>query len=552
MKSIYINLIVVVLIVLTIQGCSKTTQHAEPNAKHVIVIGVDGLSPNGILNARAPVMNSMTENGAWAYHTRSVMPSSSGANWGSMLMGAGPEQHGIISNNWRADNLILPPIVVRDDNKFPSIFGIIRDQLPDAELGAILHWNPISNYIEEGVTSYMALPKSERETTDLSVEYIKNEKPLFTFIHLDHVDGAGHGFGHGTQEYYSAVSRADSLIGEIIQATKDAGIFEETVFIISSDHGGLGTGHGGNTLAEMEIPFIVYGKNVKKNHAISIPVFGYDVPATALFALGIEQPYEWIARPIRSVFEGNEQPKLHYKMNTFLSPPIITPMGEGAPNPYGGLFVGENPEVSIQNVLDRGDIRFTIDGSAPTPASMIYENPFIVSSNTVVQARIFNQQLPISETTSAYFRVVDNPDQLGIRYKTYMVGEIDSLPDFSQLTPEADGISLEISSNNLNLPRESFVAAVFDGQLQIPTDGTYTFYLASDDGSKMYINDKLVIDNDGDHGVVLKSDTVDLTSGTHKIRVEWFNLGGGYWLGTMIEGPGIPKQIIPPSMLKLQ
>jgi hypothetical protein len=551
MKSTYRHLTFAVLILLTIQGCNKTSQHAEPNAKHVIVIGVDGLSPNGILNAHAPVMNSMTENGAWAYHTRSVMPSSSGANWGSMLMGAGPEQHGIISNDWRTDNLVLPPIVVRDDNKFPTIFGIIRDQLPDAELGAILHWNPISNYIEEGVTSYMALPKSERETTDLSVEYIKNEKPLFTFIHLDHVDGAGHGFGHGTQEYYLAVSRADSLIGEIIQATKDAGIFEETVFIVSSDHGGLGTGHGGNTLAEMEIPFIVYGKNVKKNHAISIPVFGYDVPATALFALGIEQPYEWIARPIRSVFEGNEQPKLHYKMNTFLSAPIITPMGEGAPNPYGGLFVGEYPEVSIQNVSDRGDIRYTVDGSAPTPASMIYENPFIVSSNTVVKARIFDQQLPISETVSAYFRVVDNPDQLGIRYETYLVGEIDSLPDFSQLTPESDGISLEISSNNLNLPRESFVAAVFEGQIQIPNDGTYTFYLASDDGSKMYINDKLVINNDGDHGVVLKSDTVDLTSGSHKIRVEWFNLGGGYWLGTMIEGPGIPKQIIPPSMLQL-
>src|SRR5690606_10029021 len=158
---------------------------------------------------------------AWAYHTRSVMPSSSGANWGSMLMGAGPEQHGIISNDWRTDNLVLPPIVVRDDNKFPTIFGIIRDQRPDAELGAILHWNPISNFIEEGVTSYIALPKNERETTDLAIVYINDKKPLFTFIHLDHVDGAGHGYGHGSQEYYLAVSRADSLIGEIIQATKD-------------------------------------------------------------------------------------------------------------------------------------------------------------------------------------------------------------------------------------------------------------------------------------------------------------------------------------------
>lgn len=552
MKSSLTYTILALITVITVHGCSQNNTYSEPKAKHVIVIGVDGLSPNGILNAQAPILNNMAENGAWAYHTRSVMPSSSGANWSSMVMGAGPEQHGVISNSWRTDNLVLPPIVVRDDNKFPSIFGVIRDELPNAEIGAILHWNPISNYIEDGVTSYMALPKTERETTDLAIEYIINSKPLFTFIHLDHVDGAGHGFGHGTAEYYHAVSRADSLIGEIIQATKDAGIYNETVFIVSSDHGGLGTGHGGNTLAEMEIPFIVYGKNVKKNHSISIPVNVYDVPATALFALGIEQPYEWTARPIRSAFVGNDQPALKYRMNTFQSPPVISPSLEGPPNPSGGLFINENPEISITNVSGRGDIRFTVDGSAPTANSMKYEHPFVITTNTVVQARLFEQQQPLSETVSAYYRIIDEPGQHGIRYKTYTVSEdIDRLPDFGQLTPLSDGISLEISSNNLRLPRETYVAAVFDGRIQIPNDGNYTFYLASDDGSKLYINDQLVIDNDGDHGVVLKTGTVQLTSGVQNIRVEWFNLGGGYWLGAMIEGPGVPKQIIPTSMLLL-
>jgi len=552
MKFIKVSTFIAVLAVFLFQGCTLSEQHSTPHAKHVIVIGVDGLSPNGILNAHAPIMDSMTENGSWAYHTRAVMPSSSGANWGSMLMGAGPEQHGIISNDWRTDNLVLPPIVVRDDNKFPTIFAVVRDANPEAELGAILHWNPISNFIEEGVTSYMALPKSERETTDLAVEYITSKKPMFTFIHLDHVDGAGHGAGHGSPEYYLAVSRADSLIGEIVEATKVAGIYEETVFIISSDHGGLGTGHGGNTLAEMEIPFIVFGKNVKRGHAITIPVYGYDVPATALFALGIDQPYEWISRPIRSAFNGNEEPKLHYRMNTFMSPPIINPMGEGAPNPYGGLFINEKPEVSIQNVAGRGEVRYTLDGSAPTASSPIYENPFVITSNTVVQARTFDRQLPISETVSAYFRIVDDTSNIGINYQSYLIGEVDSLPDFSRLKPVYSGVSLEISSNNIDLPQDTYVATVFDGHISIPTDGNYTLYLASDDGSKLYINDELVIDNDGDHGVVLKSESLNLNSGTHEIRVEWMNLGGGYWLGTMIEGPGIPKQIIPPSMLVLQ
>ena len=108
----------------------------------------------------------------------------------------------------------------------------------------------------------------------------------------------------------------------------------------------------------------------------------------------------------------------------------------------------------------------------------------------------------------------------------------------------------ELSTNDLPLPRQTYIAAVFEGEIEIPANGTYTFYLASDDGSKLYINNDVVVDNDGDHGVITKSGSITLTEGRHPIRVEWFNGGGGYWLGTYIEGPGMPKQIVPPSMLQ--
>jgi len=59
-----------------------------------------------------------------------------------------------------------------------------------------------------------------------------------------------------------------------------------------------------------------------------------------------------------------------------------------------------------------------------------------------------------------------------------------------------------------------------------------------------------VVDNDGDHGVTEKAGKIDLTSGTHEIRVEWFNGGGGGWLDTYYQGPGVPKQLIPAGVLK--
>ncbi|KPQ01039.1 MAG: phosphodiesterase [Bacteroidetes bacterium HLUCCA01] len=539
------KLLLPVFILMGLVGCQQT----RPPADHVVIIGVDGLSPDGIRMANTPAMDGLMQRGAFTLHARAVMPSSSGANWGSMIMGTGPEQHGVISNDWRTDNLVLPPTVVGDDNHFPTIFSVLRDQRPDWHLAAFLHWNPIQNFIEEGVTDYMALPRSEEETTDEVLSYFQEHQPEFTFIHLDHVDGAGHRYGHGTAPYYRSVEKADSLIGEIIEATRRNGMFERTVFILSSDHGGIGYGHGGNSLAEMEIPFLVSGSGTKPGHELLMPVNVYDVPATALFALGVDQPYEWTARPAKNAFQGNPDPQLRYHFNRFQPAPAITPAGEGGFNPPGGLFIGESPTVSIQNPSESGIIRYTTDGSQPVNTSDTYAGPFSLNETTVVKARLFENERPVSDEITAYFRIPADTTGRGLYYHIFEAEGISRLPDFNRLRPVAQGVTMEISSNNLMLTRPDYVAAVLEGYIEIPQDGRYTFSLASDDGSKLYINRRLVIDNDGDHGVITVSNSLLLGAGRHPIRVEWFNGGGGYWLAAYIEGSTLPRQIISPEML---
>jgi hypothetical protein len=85
--------------------------------------------------------------------------------------------------------------------------------------------------------------------------------------------------------------------------------------------------------------------------------------------------------------------------------------------------------------------------------------------------------------------------------------------------------------------------------MRLPKAGVYTFYTASDDGSRLHIGDTLVVDNDELHGIVEKSEQIALAAGLHSITVTYFNCTGGRELKVLYQGPGIDKQSIPASLL---
>jgi mono/diheme cytochrome c family protein len=97
--------------------------------------------------------------------------------------------------------------------------------------------------------------------------------------------------------------------------------------------------------------------------------------------------------------------------------------------------------------------------------------------------------------------------------------------------------------------REDFYAFLFDGYLSVPADGEYTFYTLSDDGSRLYLNGELVVNNDGEHGETEKSGKITLTRGDHAIRVTFFENAGGEALRVSWQGPGFRKQEIPGGVL---
>ena len=85
------------------------------------------------------------------------------------------------------------------------------------------------------------------------------------------------------------------------------------------------------------------------------------------------------------------------------------------------------------------------------------------------------------------------------------------------------------------------------GNLNVPAAGEYTFRLRSDDGSELFIDDKLVVDNDGLHGAEDKDGTVQLTAGIHALRVNFFEAGGGQELRLSWRKPGDSSFVIVPN-----
>ncbi|NCC09373.1 MAG: alkaline phosphatase [Bacteroidia bacterium] len=276
-----------------------------PKAKHVVLIGLDGWGSYSVQKAHMPNVKTLMKQGAFTLKKRSVLPSSSAVNWASMFMGAGPELHGY--TDWGSKTPELPSRELNAHGIFPTIFQLVRDKSPKAEIGCLYEWDGIKYLVDTLSLSYHAEAPDYNEYPEalcgMAERYIKEKHPKLLAVCFDNPDHVGHVSGHDTPEYYANLKELDRYIGRIIQAVKKAGMLKETIFIVTADHGGINKGHGGKTMAEMETPFIISGKGIKKSGEFSESMMQFDVASTIAYIFGLQQPQVWIGRPMKQVFK---------------------------------------------------------------------------------------------------------------------------------------------------------------------------------------------------------------------------------------------------------
>ena len=216
------------------------------------------------------------------------------------------------------------------------------------------------------------------------------------------------------------------------------------------------------------------------------------------------------------------------------------------------IFV-DQLEVDATIDMERVELRYTTDGSDPSIASPLVTGPVTLTSTTTIRARSFRRDLALGPVTTVTFTKVaprpaaqPGPMIQGLRFDVFE-GDFKSLPAFDNLTPARSGTTAGFDLTPRT--REAQFAFRFRGYVRAPSDGVYRFFVRSDDGSRLWIGDRLVVDNDGLHGPREESGVVALAAGLHPITVAMFEQGGGFVLEVAYSGPGLARQPIPPGAL---
>ena len=288
---------------------SASAQSQEPSFgsyKYVVIVGVDGAGSFYPDATNTPNIDSIFANGAVTRTMRVATPTSSSVSWMSALHGVKPENHGNMENSE-----VEAGIPYTMNSKYPSILRVVKEARPDDEVAAIYSWIGIDGIVESeaGITKQQmgdsAIP------TYLANGYIKNNTPTLLYIHLNDPDYIGHTKGHLSDEYYAALETADKHVGAIYKAYEDAGILDETLFIVTADHGGKDTSHGGLSYNEKYVLFAASGKNVTNTSIENMYI--RDTAAIALHALGIEQPDTYTSLVPNGIFaDEKDNVRLEY------------------------------------------------------------------------------------------------------------------------------------------------------------------------------------------------------------------------------------------------
>ena len=315
--KIWFPLLPLFAVLATLMATSGTQSPSAFSDKHVLLIGIDGLRSDALQQAMArglaPNLNALAEGGTITWNAYAggelgqptQQPTISGPGWTSLFTGVWMDRHNVDGN-------ATPPVNQPDVrgsyqlDRAPHFASRLKKAVPQARIASFSAWGWIENYLvaaqpeafdahDRGVG--IKYPDRDLDIKHKTLTYLETTTPDVLVVHFDQVDGAGHATGFNTENpvYMAAIQKVDEHVGEILQALKrsQGANDQKWLVLVTTDHGGIGKRHGGQSSEERTIPIIAHGPGVAQNRVMDTPLGQTTIAPTLFRFLGVPVSPDW-------------------------------------------------------------------------------------------------------------------------------------------------------------------------------------------------------------------------------------------------------------------
>ncbi len=265
-------------------------QDAPQHPTHVLVISLDGTRPDAILQADTPNLQALAARGAVNWEALTVLPSVTLPAHSSMLTGLSVEQHGVDYNSTQPGCPVL---------QFPTILTIAEEA--GYKTALVTGKEKFCLYKQTDTLDYTFAREGDRSVADRVLELL-DENFTVIFAHFPNPDYFGHSTGWMSDTYISELHNTDTQVGRMLDKLNELGLTEETLIILTADHGGHDFGHGSDSPEDQHIPWIVAGPGVLPGTSLE-DVSVMDTAPTVLWALGLALPDNLSGHPVYAAFD---------------------------------------------------------------------------------------------------------------------------------------------------------------------------------------------------------------------------------------------------------
>jgi hypothetical protein len=234
--------------------------------RKVLIIGIDGVRTDALQQANTPNLDALIASGFYTYESWHQGITVSGPSWSTIMTGVEYNKHGVTSNSYSGSNY----------NMYPYFTKRAKDCLPDLYQAQIVQWAPMSDnvYNDAWDQKITVCDGCGANSVAAAQTQLQNPNLDVLFVYFDECDLTGHatGFSPLNPAYINAIQTVDGRVGSIITALQSRPnyVAEDWIILVTTDHGGIGTGHGGNTNAERKIWWIGSGNNPVSNQLTNV------------------------------------------------------------------------------------------------------------------------------------------------------------------------------------------------------------------------------------------------------------------------------------------